>query len=104
MVRTRHILAVTLVATALAADRAVASVSCAPAELSRPISVESMAGRLVRPLSSNFRRVIPSARLWENLRENAIVPSTVPDVQPPMVPIAPVAISPFQFRLPPPTC
>jgi hypothetical protein len=101
MGRTRHILAVTLVATALCADRAVAA-TAAPEAASRPTSgMMEMAGRLVSRLSSNFQRVVATVRIYEpRSQQNApsfdrAIPESAPIVQLP--------ISPNQFRLPPPT-
>jgi hypothetical protein len=96
--RSRHILAVAAVMTALCADRAV---SAAP--VSRT-PVAEMAARLVIRLSESFSRVAPSnirpeARLELTSREGQ-VPAIIP--QPSIV--HHVSLSPFQFRLPPPAC
>jgi len=100
MNRTRHLVAITLVATALCADRAVASV--APTTVRSEARVTSLAERLVSRLSSNFRRVVPAMRLCERARGE----STTSIAQRPVPVLAFVAqqqTSPFQFRLPPPT-
>src|SRR3954468_15182989 len=102
MVRTRQILAVTLVATALAADRAVASAACAPVSNQREASVMSLAGRIVARLSTNLRRVVPAARVWESRRSETNVETSVrSDASQNFVVVRPL-LSPFQFRLPPP--
>jgi hypothetical protein len=96
MQRARHILAVTLVATALCADR---MASAAPA-IQEP--VREIAGRLITRLSDSFQQVAPAARMYQPLRQNAR-PVIEPVVFTPIVRApACVAVSPFQFRLPPP--
>src|SRR5215218_180313 len=99
MNRTRQIVAITLVATALCADRAVASV--APAQLRTEARVTSLAGRFASRLSSNFRRVVPAMRLCERARGDSTT-SVVQRPAPVLAVIAQQPISPFQFRLPPP--
>lgn len=102
MGRTRHILAVTLVATALCADRAVAATAAAPEAAARPTSgMMEMAGRLVSRLSSNFRRVVATVRIYEPRSQQA-APSFERAI-PESAPIVQLPISPNQFRLPPPT-
>ena len=100
MNRTRQIVAITLVATALCADRAVASV--APAQVQRhDARVVSLAERFVQRLSSNFRRIVPAMRLCERSRGESL--ATVANRPAPIVAfVAQQPISPFQFRLPPP--
>jgi len=89
------VVAVTLVATALCADRAA---SAAPAI--RP-QVTQLAGRLVTRLSHSFRRTIPAVRLYAARRDGfrAAVTFARPVASAPLVP---QPLSPFQFRLPPP--
>ena len=99
MNRTRQIVAITLVATALCADRAVASV--APTVVRHEARVTSLAERLVSRLSSNFRRVVPAMRLCERARGESIT-SIAQWPAPVLAFIARQPISPFQFRLPPP--
>jgi len=100
MGRTRHILAVTLVATALCADRAVAA-TAAPEVLARPqAGMMEMAGRLVSRLSSNFQRAVATVRIYEpRSQQNA---PTFDRPMPESAPVARLPISPNQFRLPPP--
>ncbi len=97
MKRTRHVLAIALVATALCADRAVAA---APAL--RP-QAGSVAGRLVSRLSTSFRRVVPSVRVYET-RRDGFAPASVSSI--PMdfdsAGFRPRLLSPLQLRLPPP--
>ena len=61
--KARHIVAITLVATALCADRAVAA---APAL--RP-QVATAAGKLVTRLSVSLRRVVPAVHVYESRRD-----------------------------------
>ena len=63
--RTGHLVAVTLVAAALCADRAVAATPAL-----RP-QATSTAGKLVTRLSVSFRRVVPTVRVYEMRREVA---------------------------------
>jgi hypothetical protein len=95
MKRTRHVLTIALVATALCADRAVAA---APAL--RP-QVASVAGKLVTRLSVSFKRVVPSIRVYETHRQTVV----------PLIAHAPISdetvcygirLSPLVQRLPPP--
>jgi hypothetical protein len=93
MRRTRHVIAVMVVATALCADRAVAA---APAQ-ARAAAPKSLASRI----TTSFRQQVPSVRLQpaRSLESAASFP----------LPICETAsgvrsqFSPFQFRLPPPT-
>jgi hypothetical protein len=95
MRRHRHLIAVTLLATALCADR----LSVA-APVQRP-SAETTGG-IIRRLSVNLRRSIVPLRLYQ---PPAVASKPVP-VQvctPRPTPIAPaIHLSPFDFRLPPP--
>ena len=100
MNRTRQIVAITLVATALCADRAVASV--APTAQRTEARVTSLAERFARKLSTNFRRVVPAMRLCERSRGEAVA-SNSNRPAPMLAFIAQQPISPFQFRLPPPS-
>ena len=100
MNRTRQIVAITLVATALCADRAVASV--APIAGHRhEARVVSLAERFARKLGSSFQRVVPAMRLCERSRGESI--ANVANRPAPAIEfIAPPPLGPFQFRLPPP--
>jgi hypothetical protein len=94
----RRILAITLVASALCADRALAA---SPAL--RP-QVASVAGRLVSRLSVTLRRVVPSAKVYQTRREGASAPFVQPrlEVERPVGSLA-MRLSPLILRLPPPT-
>ena len=97
----RQLVVAMVVATALCADRAA---SAAPGALAsaRP-QVAQIAGRLVSRLSVSFRRVMPGVRLHEGRTVGATRPRSTElptriesDAPPP-------TLSPFHFRLPPPT-
>ena len=95
MRRHRHLIAVTLLATALCADR----VSLA-APVQRPAA--EAAGGIIQRLSVNLRRAMPPLRLYQPRAvapQAAVAPSPVPRP----IPLAAVIhLSPFDFRLPPP--
>ena len=98
MSRTRHILAVVAVATALCADQAVMA-----APLARP-QVAEMAARLVDRLSQPFRRSVPNPiRIALRHQPSQTEIAAFPD-HPISVVILHCDLSPFQFRLPPPGC
>jgi hypothetical protein len=88
----RRVMAVTLVATALCADRAMAS----PCTLPTPQPTGTLVGRL----TTSFRRVVAAVRLIETRQENDRPTIIKLTAHVPFVPPAPLA--PFQFRLPPP--
>ena len=96
MRRSRQVLAVAFLATALCADRAATA-----APMLRPqMGQGTLAGRLVNRLTVGLRRVVPSARVYETRREDAA--PTIPSIAAVVVQFTRVALSPFQFRLPPP--
>lgn len=99
MKRTRHILAMTLMATALCADR----MATAAPEIRFHLQVASdPIARLATKLSLRFCRVVPAVRLHQARREG---PMNVSPGEPPIVlsvVVYHVEGSPFQFRLPPP--
>jgi hypothetical protein len=96
MNRTRQVIAVALVATALCADRVVAAAPSQPR-----VQGSSVAGRIVSNLSERFQRVLPAIKLYQHRRDEA-----TPLVPPPRlinaVAVAHQPLTPFQFRLPPP--
>jgi hypothetical protein len=97
MRRHRHLIAVTLLATALCADRLSLA---APVE--RP-AVE-VAGRIIQRLEISLRRAMPPLRSYQPL-----VTTAKPVVLPVFsghaaIPAPAVHLSPFDFRLPPPLC
>jgi hypothetical protein len=92
----RQVVAITLVATALCADRVVA----AP-QNPRPDADSQMSrSTFVSRLSVNLRRCVRSARLVE-VRREADRPVSVKLVADCPI-VMPVAMAPFQFRMPPP--
>jgi hypothetical protein len=96
MSRTRYILAVVAVTTALCADQVV---SAAP--LPRT-PVAEMAARLVDRLSQAFRRTVPSAVRVTVRHQPAVADLQLRPQRPERANIAHRSFSPFQFRLPPP--
>jgi hypothetical protein len=92
MRRTKHVIAVMVVATALCADRAIAS---APTS-SRSAPARSLASRI----TTSFRQTVPAVRLQPG--------RTMESAASHPLPICEIAsgvrseFSPFQFRLPPP--
>ena len=96
MSRTRQILAVVAVTTALCADQVALA-----APVQRP-QVAEMAARLVDRLSQTFRRAVPNAvRPIDRSRVQTDAPSA-PVAEPVAVLALNCELSPFQFRLPPP--
>jgi hypothetical protein len=97
MKRTRHLIAVALVATALCADRAVAS---APEVREQ----QSATSRIVSRITRNLRRAVSSVRVYQPRQQTVTIPplaaSRIGDVV--MVETHPTFCA-FQFRLPPPT-
>ena len=85
------------VATALCADRVTAN-NAGPVART-PVS--EMAGRLVMRLAQRLRRVVAAMSPWQ-VRQRGIATVLRPALMPAPVFVAPRAISPFQFRLPPP--
>jgi hypothetical protein len=105
MNRTRHVLAIALVATALCADRTIAA---APGLGERPQNGggSSVAGRLVSRLSVSFRRVVSVTRVYEARQERDISAEAGTPAQllpNPTVALFSVRISPHLLRLPPPS-
>ena len=94
--RSQKVLAVAFLATALCADRAI----IAAPNLRPETTTGTLAGRLVARLSVNLRRVIPYVRVYQSRREETVREQA--PALPPCASIAPLALSPFQFRLPPP--
>jgi hypothetical protein len=92
-----NILAVTLVALALCADRATASVSPS----ARP-QIGQVTRQVVRQLTKRFQHVVPTPKLVQDRREGLArvtaprLPSDVP------VGLHATESTPFRFRLPPP--
>src|SRR5262245_5039944 len=96
MRRTRQLIAVALVATALCADRAVAA---AP-----EVRVEgSIASRIVSRITTGLRRAVSSVRIYEPRQEtSALRPLAVSRIDNVAVVVVHPTLSPFESRLPPP--
>jgi hypothetical protein len=109
MTRARHAIAVVLVATALCADRTAVSAAPAgagqePLAASQASPSSSLAARFVNRLTAGLRRAVPGFAIVYQARQDQPTGSAIaflapadhatPQHQP---------ISPFQFRLPPPT-
>jgi hypothetical protein len=92
----RHVILLTLVATVLCADRALAAL---PAMNQ---TVAQVAGRVAAKLAGNLRRTTRDYRSvqWKNQSAPVVIASW-----PQIVPTDPnhFTFSPFQYRLPPPT-
>jgi hypothetical protein len=95
MRRARYLLVATLLVTAVCADRAVAA---APA---RP-EVGQLAERLVNRLSASFSRVVPTVRMVAERQQGGVFAANRSLPMSWIAPAHPQAVSPFQFRLPPP--
>ena len=95
--RSRQVIAVTLVAAALCADRVAVA---APAAL-RVAKTTTASQRLVQRLTTCFRRVVPADRVIVVRQDGVNAESRT--VAPQRVVVTPQPTSPFQFRLPPPT-
>jgi hypothetical protein len=93
--RRRQVIAVTLVAAALCADRVVVA-----APVLRVPHKTTATERLVTRLTISFRRVIPAARVIQTRRDGLVLLPC--EVAPEPVHVSPPPTSPFQFRLPPP--
>lgn len=90
----------TLVATALCADR----VATAAPELRAQLQpAADPIARLATKLSVTFRRVIPAVRLHQARREDVAAGPRPEPLAPVAVTLHQVQGSPFQFRLPPPS-
>src|SRR5262245_28655671 len=96
MRRTKHVIAVVVVATALCADRSLSAAPTPRGEIS-----EGLARSIASKLTSNLRRAVAPAVTIEPVRSDEVVrPFALP------IPEAASGVrsefSPFQFRLPPP--
>lgn len=97
MRRSRHVIAVIVVATALSADRVAQA-----APQARP-HVTQLARTFASKLSTGLQRVVPGVTLVQDRREGETKPATrvvLTEVSTPAVHTA--QGTPFQFRQPPP--
>ena len=108
MRRTRQVLVMTLMATALCADRVVTAAPSLRESLATSAAdpLARLASNLGSRFSGSFRRVTtPVARLHQQRREVASIPAVKSEPVVCVVAAPHVAQgSPFQFRLPPPSC
>jgi hypothetical protein len=103
---TRQVLALVVVTTALCADHmtTAAPVSRAPvAARDQMPPVVQLAGRLVSRLSQSFGRTVPSALPTQARQPQPPAPQHERTLDDQSICVAPAPLSPFQFRLPPPT-
>jgi hypothetical protein len=97
MKNARNLIAVTLMATAICADRSLPAARMEPANT-------HFAGRLIERLSVNLRRVVPAGQFYKPQRFG-LPPMGMSTAGPSlMVDWIPARLSPFHFRLPPPVC
>jgi hypothetical protein len=92
----RHIIAVTLVATAICAGRVTAA-----APVQTPVA--QLAGKLIQRLTTRFGRVVAAARLYQPRREGVRCAQPSAAIAFDRALAVRTCFSPFQFRLPPPT-
>jgi hypothetical protein len=105
MKRTRQVLVMTLVATALCADRVATAAPAPPAHEQQPMAdpIARLASHLGSKLTCAFRRVVTETRLSPVRRDGMATPSPVAPRMALPATIHVAESSPFQFRLPPPT-
>ena len=97
MRKTRKVLAVALVATALCADR----MGALSPRQAQEGTLTQVARRVVVRLTVSFRQAVPGVRIHQVRQEGESTPQRiVAEPAEPMVHL--VQGSPFQFRLPPP--
>ena len=100
MRKTRTLVAVTLLATALRADRRLASAATESVSGSR---TEAGPVAFARRLTVSLRRVVPAVRLHQGRQEGvAEVCSTAGGIERAQAGVRQGGGTPFQFRLPPP--
>ena len=108
MRKTRTIVAVTLLATALCADRAVAVAAARAGEASIPAGgrdrTQNQAGQqtFAQRLTRSLRQVVPAMQLHQSRRDGLSPIDIRGDVQHAQSAGRGVETTPFQFRLPPP--
>ncbi len=95
MKHARHVIAVTLMATAICADRIAPAV---PAQT----TTTHFASRLIERLSMNLRRVLPAVTLYQPRRFGLGLAARRPPAIADQGFVPAPRLSPFQFRLPPP--
>jgi hypothetical protein len=108
MRKTRTIVAVTLLATALCADRAVAVAAARRADAAVPAGGQRDRGQsgqqsFAQRLTVSLRRVVPGMQLHQTRRDGLAALEIRGDVEHAQSAGRGVETTPFQFRLPPPT-
>jgi hypothetical protein len=109
MRKTRTIVAVTLLATALCADRAVAVAAARAADASLPAGgrdrTQNHAGQqtFAQRLTRSLRQVVPTIQLHQTRRDGLSPIDFRGEVHQAQSAGRPAQGTPFQFRLPPPT-
>lgn len=96
MRQTRTIVAVTLLATALCADRAAAA---APAQR---LDTTQSSGTFAQRLTVSLRRVVPAVRFLPDRRQGVASPALARSVAVDQASLPLAQGTPFEFRLPPP--
>ncbi len=97
--RARYLLAVTIVATALCADRAMAAMPDARPQLGQLVG--QFAEKLVARLTTSFSQSVPSVRMFAQRQMVASAVSSRPWITRQLA-VRPILLCPCQFRLPPP--
>jgi hypothetical protein len=100
MRRTRQVLAIVVVATALFADRGMAAPTMRPDPA--PRAAGSLAGRFIDRLSRGFSRSVPVVLPRQARRAVLAVLPVRPSSGDQSFGLSHRPVSPFQFRLPPP--
>jgi hypothetical protein len=101
MRKTRTLVAVTLLATALCADRRLASAATEAASGSRTEAGPVALGFAQR-LTVSLRRVVPAVKLHQGRREGVAEICSTAGIERPQAGVRQGGGTPFQFRLPPP--
>ena len=103
MKRTRQVLVMTLMATALCADRLAAAAPEVRAQVQPADPIARLATRLATRLSVSFRRVVPAMRLHQERHEVFAAPVSPGAAAAMEMIVHATRGSPFRFRLPPPS-
>jgi hypothetical protein len=101
---TKQALAVMVVATVLCAEHVVTATPMSRPQAARPEPVQvPQVVQMVSRLAQRFRQIVPSAVLPQDRQPQAAVTQATPIVNDQSLEVAALPLSPFQFRLPPPT-
>jgi len=99
MSNARHLIAAMVLVTALFADRAAVA-----APSLRPAVMEQTAARIIDRLTARVRRVVPVACVYPTQAAQTSAIAAFKPIVPAAAEPARRPSSPFQYRLPPPTC